>query len=64
MGISSMARFHATRHVPVLLPYTALMVAHAAPKEGAAVIGATYDHRVLTGADAMAVLQLLAEPRV
>jgi pyruvate/2-oxoglutarate dehydrogenase complex dihydrolipoamide acyltransferase (E2) component len=63
VGLSSMARFQATRHVPVLLPHTALMVAHAAPGDGAAVIGATYDHRVLTGSDAIAALQLLAEPR-
>jgi pyruvate/2-oxoglutarate dehydrogenase complex dihydrolipoamide acyltransferase (E2) component len=62
VGFSSMARWGVTRHVPVLLPHSALMAAHAAPVGGAASLGATYDHRLLHGADAVRVLQALASP--
>jgi pyruvate/2-oxoglutarate dehydrogenase complex dihydrolipoamide acyltransferase (E2) component len=62
IGFSSMARWGVTRHVPVLLPESALMAAHAAPEGGTAALGATYDHRLLHGADAVRVLQALASP--
>ena len=62
IGFSSMARWAITRHFPVLLPQTALMIAHSAPVNGLATLGATYDHRLLHGADVFQVLQMLAQP--
>jgi pyruvate/2-oxoglutarate dehydrogenase complex dihydrolipoamide acyltransferase (E2) component len=63
VGFTSMARWGVRRHIPVLPPCTALMVAHsAAPKDASAVLGATYDHRVLTGFDVVRLLQKLANP--
>jgi pyruvate dehydrogenase E2 component (dihydrolipoamide acetyltransferase) len=65
VAFTSMARWGAVRrHVPVLPPHTALMVAHtAAPSDGRpAVLGATYDHRMLTGFDVVRLLQKLANP--
>jgi pyruvate dehydrogenase E2 component (dihydrolipoamide acetyltransferase) len=39
------------------------MIAHAAPKgSGRAVLGASYDHRVLSGFDVARVLQNLVQP--
>jgi hypothetical protein len=39
------------------------MIAHAAPKgSGRAVLGASYDHRVLSGFDVARLLQQLATP--
>ena len=57
IGFSSMARWNVTRHIPVLLPRTGLMVAHCA-----ASLGATYDHRLLTGFDVVQVLRALSLP--
>ena len=57
IGFSSMARWNVTRHIPVLLPHTGLMVAHCA-----ASLGATYDHRLLTGFDVVQVLRALSLP--
>jgi pyruvate/2-oxoglutarate dehydrogenase complex dihydrolipoamide acyltransferase (E2) component len=62
LAFSSMARWNVSRHVPVLPPHCSLIIGHAAPKGGPAVLGATYDHRVLTGYDALNVLQKLATP--
>ena len=64
LGFSSMARWNVSRHVPVLSPYTALMVAHSAPPKGgqSAVLGASYDHRILSGHDVAGVLQELTQP--
>ena len=45
---TSMARWKVSRHMPVLAPQTSLIVAHSAPVNGMATIGATYDHRVLS----------------
>ena len=60
---SSMARWRVSRHIPILSPYTALMVAHAAPRgSGRAVLGASYDHRILSGHDVAKVLQELTQP--
>jgi len=63
IGFSSMARWTVSRHVPVLPPQTGLMIAHAAARDSAkAVLGATYDHRLLSGFDVVQVLQLLVRP--
>ncbi len=63
VAFSSMSRWGVTRHVPVLPPNTSLMVAHAASKDGGrAVVGASYDHRVLSGYDVVRVLQGLSRP--
>ena len=63
VAFSSMARWDVSRHIPILPPYTSLMVAHAAPRHsGMAVLGATYDHRVLSGFDVARLLQKLSQP--
>ena len=63
ISFSSMARWNITRHVPILSPGTSLMVAHAATINDQAVVGATYDHRVLSGFDvAMVLRQLVSVP--
>ena len=62
IAFSSMARWAVTRHVPLLPPHTALMVAHTAPRDGSGTLGATYDHRVLSGWDVVRVLQGLSRP--
>jgi len=57
VAFTSMARWNVTRHIPVLPPNTALTVAHAASTSGGrAALGATYDHRVLTGFEALSAL--------
>jgi pyruvate dehydrogenase E2 component (dihydrolipoamide acetyltransferase) len=63
IAFSSMARWNATRHIPVLPPFTSLIVAHAAGvSDGLGTLGATYDHRVLTGYDALGALKSLSQP--
>ena len=63
VAFSSMSRWRVTRHMPILPPNTALMVAHAATgSDGHAVLGASYDHRVLSGFDVVRLLQVLAKP--
>ena len=57
VSFSSMARWQVTRHMPVLPPFTSLIVAHA---QG--LLGATYDHRVLSGFDVVNALKLMAAP--
>lgn len=64
LGFSSMARWAISRHMPVLAPHTSLMVAHAAPSGQVgetAVLGASYDHRILSGFDVARVLQMLIQ---
>ena len=62
LSFSSMARWNVSRHVPVLPPQTSLIVSHAAPRgSGSAVLGASYDHRLLTGFDVAGILQALAQ---
>ncbi len=56
IGFSSLPAVR--RHVPVLAPNTALMVAHAS----GGVLGATYDHRVLTGATVARILKFISTP--
>jgi pyruvate/2-oxoglutarate dehydrogenase complex dihydrolipoamide acyltransferase (E2) component len=63
IGFSSMERWKVTRHIPVLPPHTTLMIAHAATRGDKGVIGATYDHRVLNGAQVVAALRQLASPK-
>jgi len=58
IGFSSMARWQVARHVPVLPPFTSVMVAHAA-----GVLGATYDHRVLNGFDVVSALRKIGTPQ-
>jgi pyruvate/2-oxoglutarate dehydrogenase complex dihydrolipoamide acyltransferase (E2) component len=63
VGFTSMARWNATRHIPVLPPYTSLIVAHAATlSDGRGVLGATYDHRALTGHEALAGIAAVSRP--
>ncbi len=62
IAFTSMARWGVTRHQPVLPPHTSLMIAHSAPAGAMSVLGATYDHRILSGADVVAALRFLAEP--
>lgn len=63
IGFSSMERWKVTRHMPILPPHTALMVAHAAGRDGKAVLGASYDHRVLNGGQVVALLKKLSLPK-
>ena len=63
LAFSSMARWKVSRHVPILPPSTSLIVSHAAPRaSGNAVLGASYDHRLLSGFDVAQVLQALTQP--
>ena len=65
ISFTSMARWKVTRHMPILPPHSSIIVAHAATgADGKAVLGATYDHRVLSGADVVKVLRALAKPPV
>ena len=64
IGFSSMERWKVRRHVPVLAPHSALMVAHAAGRDGRGVLGATYDHRVLNGGQVVALLRQLAAAQI
>ena len=62
LSFSSMARWQVTRHVPVLPPHTALIVGHTHDRGGTAALGASYDHRVLTGGEVAAVLHAISTP--
>jgi len=62
ISFSSMARWNVSRHVPVLPPHTAIIVAHAMSRDGIGTLGATYDHRVLTGYDALAAVRAISTP--
>ena len=62
VSFSSMARWNVSRHVPVLPPFTSLMIAHAATFNGIGTLGATYDHRVLTGVDALSAVRDISVP--
>lgn len=64
IGFSSMARWKVGRHIPVLAPHTSMMVAHTVGPDGQAVLGASYDHRVLHGSDVAAALRKLSKPVV
>lgn len=63
LSFTSMARWNVSRHVPILPPLTSLIVAHTkARSAGVAVLGASYDHRLLSGFDVVQVLQELSRP--
>ena len=62
LSFSSMARWNISRHVPLLAPFTSMIVAHTAPVNGVAFLGATYDHRLLTGFDVVQALTSLSTP--
>lgn len=62
ISFSSMARWKVSRHVPVLPPYTSLIVAHATSVSGTSVLGATYDHRALNGFQVAQTLRKLSVP--
>jgi pyruvate dehydrogenase E2 component (dihydrolipoamide acetyltransferase) len=63
VAFSSMARWGVVRHVPVLPPYTSVIVAHAAVRPGnVGILGATYDHRVLSGFDVAQLLTGMSRP--
>lgn len=63
IAFTSMARWNVSRHVPILPPQTGLIVAHSAPRGlGKAVLGASYDHRLLSGFHVAQVLQDLTQP--
>jgi len=59
---SSMARWNVTRHIPILVPQTALIVAHTTAGPTTACIGATYDHRLLNGWDVVRTLADWSKP--
>jgi pyruvate/2-oxoglutarate dehydrogenase complex dihydrolipoamide acyltransferase (E2) component len=63
LAFTSMARWSIARHIPILPPHVSFIVAHvgAAP-DGSSHLGATYDHRVLTGFDVAQLLRELSRP--
>jgi len=64
IAFTSMARWNVVRHIPVLVPQTSLIVAHSSKVNGLTHLGASYDHRLLTGFDVAQVLQTLSAPPV
>lgn len=62
ISFSSMARWKVSRHVPILPPQTAIMIAHALSPDGRHVLGASYDHRVLNGFQVVSALRRLTTP--
>ena len=62
VSFTSMSRWQVKRHIPVLPPYTSLIVAQADDGAGVAVLGATYDHRLVTGGDIAELLRSLSVP--
>jgi pyruvate/2-oxoglutarate dehydrogenase complex dihydrolipoamide acyltransferase (E2) component len=62
IAFSSMARWHVSRHVPILPAYTTVTVSHAVGMNGEGVLGATYDHRNVAGGDVALMLQQLSRP--
>lgn len=62
ISFSSMSRWKVSRHIPVLPPQTALIVAHAMSASGVSTLGATYDHRVLNGFQVVNLLRHLGRP--
>ena len=62
IAFSSMARWKVSHHVPILSPNTSVMIAHTVSASGQAVLGASYDHRVLNGFHVVSMLRKLASP--
>jgi len=63
VGFASMARWSIARHIPILPPRVSFMAAHlGAAADGSSHLGATYDHRVLTGFDVAQLPSELSQP--
>ena len=63
VAFTSMARWPVARHMPILPPFVSFILAHVgAAADGSSHLGATYDHRVLTGFDVARILQELSRP--
>lgn len=62
ISFSSMSRWKVSRHMPILAPMTAVMIGHTVDAQGAGVLGATYDHRVIHGGDIATLLRKLGNP--
>lgn len=62
LAFTSMERWKLSRHVPILPPNVSFIVAHTDDGSGAGTLGATYDHRILTGGAAAQALRSLATP--
>jgi len=62
VAFSSMARWHVSRHVPILPAYTTVIVSHTVATNGDGILGATYDHRSAAGGDVAAMLRQLSCP--
>ncbi len=63
VAFTSMARWKVSRHAPILPPQNSLIVAHTAPvSPEMAFLGATYDHRALSGGDVVRTLQKVSTP--
>lgn len=63
IAFASMARWSIARHIPILPPHVSFIAAHAGTAaDGSSHLGATYDHRVLTGFDVAQVLNELSRP--
>ena len=63
LAFTSMSRWPVTRHLPILPPHVSFIAAHVgAAVDGSSPLGATYDHRVLTGFDVVEVLREFGQP--
>jgi pyruvate/2-oxoglutarate dehydrogenase complex dihydrolipoamide acyltransferase (E2) component len=63
LAFTSMARWPVTRHMPILPPHVSFIAAHVGTAvDGSSQLGATYDHRVLTGFDVVEVLREMGRP--
>jgi len=63
IAFTSMARWKVSRHAPILPPHNSLIIAHtAASSPSAAFLGATYDHRAISGGDVVRTLQKVSTP--
>jgi pyruvate/2-oxoglutarate dehydrogenase complex dihydrolipoamide acyltransferase (E2) component len=63
IAFTSMARWKVSRHAPILPPHNSLIVAHtAALSPSSAFLGATYDHRAMSGGDVVRALQKISTP--
>jgi pyruvate/2-oxoglutarate dehydrogenase complex dihydrolipoamide acyltransferase (E2) component len=63
IAFTSMARWKVSRHAPILPPHNSLIVAHtAAVSPSSAFLGATYDHRAMSGGDVVRALQKISAP--
>lgn len=63
IAFTSMARWKVSRHAPILPPHNSLIVAHTASvSPETAFLGATYDHRALSGGDVVRALQKVSTP--